>query len=190
MIGVDLSVEMLNIARNRAYVEDISSKVLWLCQDMTEFELYGTVDLVVSCLDSINHLTSVKDLKKCFALVNNYLNPNGIFVFDINGRGKFERVYADKTYVVEDSESFCVWQNFYNPGSKTCDFCITMFEEGEDGSYTRYDEHQRERVYSISSIKKALKENGLSFVGAYSSYEFDEANDNNDRIYIIAKKEI
>ncbi len=190
MIGVDLSVEMLNVARNRAYDDEVNSKVLWLCQDMTEFELYGTVDLVVSCLDSINHLTNVKDLKKCFSLVNNYLNPNGIFVFDINGRGKFERVYADKTYVVEDSESFCVWQNFYNPKSKTCDFCITMFEEGDDGSYTRYDEHQRERVYSINNIKKTLKETGLSFVGAYSNYEFDNASDDDERIYIIAKKEI
>lgn len=189
MIGVDLSVEMLNVARARAYDENVNSKVLWLCQDMTEFELYGTVDLIVSCLDSINHLTSVYDLKKCFSLVKNYLNPEGVFIFDINGRGKFERVYADKSYVVEDGESFCVWQNFYNPKSKVCDFCITMFEENEDGTYTRSDEHQRERMYTLNSIKKSLAQSGLSFVGAYMSYDFETANDDCDRIYIIAKKE-
>ncbi len=190
MIGVDLSVEMLNVARARAYDEDISASILWLCQDMTEFELYGTVDLVVCCLDSINHLTSNKDLEKCFALVKNYLDPNGIFVFDINGRGKFERVYADKSYVVEDGDSFCVWQNFYNPKSKNCDFCITMFEENDDGTYTRSEEHQREHMYTISTIKKALNKTGLLFVGAYKNFELEEASDDNDRIYIIAKKEI
>ena len=190
MIGIDLSVEMLNIAKDRAADSGVGSNILWLCQDMTEFELYGTVDLVVSCLDSVNHLTSCQDLKKCFSLVRNYLNPKGVFVFDINGKGKFERVYADKSYVVEDGKSFCVWQNFYNPKSKMCEFCITMFEENSDGSYERYDEHQKERVYSIKTVKKLLKDAGLEFVGAYSDYDYKDATDDDDRIYIIAKKEI
>lgn len=189
MIGVDISVEMLNVAKERAADAGVIDNILWLCQDMANFELYGTVDLVVSCLDSINHLTSCSDLRSCFSLVRNYLNPNGVFVFDINGRGKFERVYADKSYVVEDGEAFCIWQNYYNPKNKMCDFYITMFEENSDGSYSRYDEHQRERMYTLKTIKKTLCECGMTFVGAYSDYDFSEAEDDNDRIYIVAKKE-
>lgn len=189
MIGIDISVEMLNVAKERAAAAGVSDNILWLCQDMREFELYGTVDLVVSCLDSVNHLTSCKDLGSCFSLVRNYLNIEGLFLFDINGRGKFERVYADKSYVIEDDQSFCIWQNYYNSKNKTCDFYITMFEENKDGSYSRYDEHQRERMYTLKTIKRMLVECGLSFVGAYSDYNFTEATDDNDRIYIVAKKE-
>ena len=84
MTGIDYSPDMLDIARNAS--EEAGHDVLWLCQDMREFELYGTVDATVSCLDCINHLLSVQDLEKCFSLVHNYLIPDGIFIFDINGR--------------------------------------------------------------------------------------------------------
>ena len=73
MTGVDISPEMLDIARERAEREGLSDKMLWLCQDMREFELYGTVDVAVSCLDSINHLTSPADLSRTLSLVHNYL---------------------------------------------------------------------------------------------------------------------
>ena len=90
MTGVDLSVEMLDIARERAYDSDLADKMLWLCQDMTGFELYGTVDLAVSCLDCLNHLTKPGELDKCLSLVHNYLIPDGLFIFDVNGKAKFE----------------------------------------------------------------------------------------------------
>ena len=187
MTGVDISPEMLDIARERADDAELSDKMLWLCQDMREFELYGTVDLTVSCLDCMNHLTKLKDLKKCLSLVHNYLIPDGIFIFDVNGRGKFERVYADNSYVMENSDSMCVWQNLYNEKTHICDFYITLFSECEDGRYERYDEIQNERMYTITSLKKALKETGFEFVGAYSDFEFHAADDSADRIYIVAK---
>ena len=132
MTGVDLSAEMLDIARERAECCGLSDKMLWLLQDITEFELYGTVELCVSCLDTINHLTSTKELKKCLSLVHNYLVPDGLFLFDINGKRKFEEIYADNSYVMEEGDSVCVWQNSYNPKTKLCDFFITLFEEDEE----------------------------------------------------------
>ena len=187
MTGIDYSVEMLDIARQTAEREGLGDKILWLCQDITEFELYGTVDLTVSCLDTINHLTSVTDLAKCFSLVHNYLVPDGLFIFDVNGKHKFEHTYANEAYVIEDDTGFCVWQNFYNEKSRLCDFYITLFEEGTDGTYDRYDEQQRERMYTLRSLKKQLKENGFEFVGAYSDFDFSEGSDENDRIYLVAR---
>ena len=187
MTGVDYSVEMLDIARERAIEEGVADKMLWLCQDIREFELYGTVDVAVSCLDTINHLTTTKDLSKCLALVHNYLVPDGLFIFDINGKYKFENIYGTQSYVMEDEGSFCVWQNFYNENSRLCDFYITLFEENEDGSYTRYDEEQRERMYTLRSIKKLLCDNGLEFIGAYGDFDFSEGDDNSERIYIAAR---
>ena len=187
MTGVDYSTEMLDIAKKRAYKDGFDGKILWLCQDMREFELYGTVDVTVCCLDGINHLTSPKDLDKCLKLVHNYLIPDGLFIFDVNGRYKFESVYGDETYCMERDNALCVWQNYYNEKTRLCDFYITLFQECEDGKYQRYDETQRERMYTLRSLKRALAENSFEFLGAYSDFEFSEASDENDRIYVVAR---
>lgn len=187
MIGIDGSVEMLDVARDRFADAGMADKVLLLCQDMREFELYGTVELVVSCLDCVNHLTSPRDVKRCFSLVHNYLSPDGIFVFDINGKRKFETVYSDQVYVLETDGALCIWQNDYNEKTKLCDFYITLFNENENGTYDRYDEAERERMYTLSSIKRMLADSGMEFLGAYSDFNFSPADDDSERIYIVAK---
>ena len=185
MTGIDYSPDMLDVARDTA--EEQGADVLWLCQDMREFELYGTVDLTVSCLDCINHLTRPSDVEKTFKLVHNYLIPDGLFVFDINGKYKFENIYADRSYVMEEDGGVCIWQNNYDEKKKICDFYITLFEECEDGRYERYDEEQRERMYTLSEMKKLLEKCSLEFIGAYSDFEFKEATDDDERIYIVAR---
>ncbi len=187
MTGIDYSPEMLDIARNQSENLGYSDKILWLCQDMREFELYGTVDVVVCCLDGINHLTAKKDLYKCFDLVRNYLIPGGLFIFDINGKYKFENIYADNAYTMEENDAFCVWENYYNGKNKLCDFYITLFKECSDGRYERFEEIQRERMYTLRSIKNALSENSLEFLGAYSDFDFKDGSDYDERIYIVAK---
>ena len=180
MTGIDISPEMLGVARERADAEGLD--VLWLCQDMTEFELYGTVDVALCCLDGINHLTEPSDLKKTFSLVHNYLSPDGLFIFDVNGRYKFENIYSDRAYVMEEDGAVCIWQNAYNEKNKICDFYITLFKEEEDGSYTRYDESERERMYTLRSLKSALTAAKFEVIGAYSDFNFSVASDASERI--------
>ncbi len=187
MTGVDLSAQMLDVARASAEREGLSDRMLWLMQDITEFELYGTVELAVSCLDTLNHLTERTELLRCLSLLHNYLVPDGLLLFDINGRRKFEEIYADNSYVMEEEGSLCVWQNSYNPKSRLCDFYITLFREEEDGRYARYDEVETERMYTLRSVKSALKESGFELIGAYSDFDFTEATDASERIYITAR---
>ena len=188
MIGVDGSADMLSEAR---YTYD-SEGILYLCQDMRELELYGTVGATVCCLDSINYLLDEKDLERTFSLVHNYLDSDGLFIFDVNSPRKFERVYSDNAYILEDEDEsgaavFCGWQNEYDPQSGICDFYLTLFEENEDGSYSRSDEHQRERCYTLGEIKQTLEKSGMEFLGAFSGFDFDEISDADDRWYIAAR---
>ncbi len=187
MTGVDYSFEMLNIARSRAEDAGLADKMLWLCQDMIDFELYGTVDVVVSCLDSINHITNAKDLSKCLYLIHNYLVPNGLFIFDVNGKYKFENIYADNSYVMEEDGTFCIWQNYYNRKNKICDFYITVFSEHGDGRYERFDSIQKEKMYTLRTLKKALTDNSFEVIGAYADFNFTPATDESERIYIVAR---
>ena len=187
MTGVDISPEMLDVAKVAEEGMNNPTSVLWLSQDMREFELYGTVDATVSCLDSMNHLTSVKDFKKTLSLVHNYLVPDGVFIFDINGKRKFEQIYAENSYFMELDEGFFVWQNYYNEKSRLCDFYITLFKESQNGLYERFDDQQRERMYTVRSVKAMLEAEGFSFIGAYSDFEFTNATDSDERIYIVAR---
>ncbi|MBR2930974.1 MAG: class I SAM-dependent methyltransferase [Clostridia bacterium] len=187
MTGVDASAEMLDVAREAAEAEGLEDKMLWLGQDMRSFELYGTVDLTVCCLDSINHLLSIKDIDKCLSLVHNYLVPDGLFIFDINGKYKFEEIYAQSTYAFEEDADVCIWQNDYNPRTGRCGFYITVFHEEDDGRYARFDDCDTERMYTLRSIKSALNRAGFEFIGAYSDFDKTPATDGDERIYFVAR---
>lgn len=187
LTGVDLSPDMLSVARQRASAENLDD-ILWLMQDMRSFELYGTVDAVVCALDSLNYLRDTKELSCVFSLVNNYLDAGGMFVFDMNTPYKFENVFADNAYVLEDEGVYCGWQNFYNEKTKRCDFYLSVFEEQEDGSYLRFDEEQTERCFSMRSVKKALEESGFELCGVWAGYDFDELAEDSERWYFAARK--
>lgn len=187
MTGVDISEQMLDVARKCGIAAGLDDRMLWLCQDMCDFELYGTVDLTVCCLDCLNHLTSPADLDRCLSLVHNYLIPDGLFVFDINGRAKFEQVYGNECYVIEQDHSFCVWQNNYDSRSRICDFYITLFNENKSGSYDRFDEVQTERMYTVRAMRSHLERSGFEVIGAYSDFSFTAATDESERIYFAAR---
>ncbi len=183
MIGIDLSESMLNVARSKRGGQDI----LWLCQDMRSFELYGTVGAVVCCLDSINYLTSKKDLAKCFSLVHNYLDPDGIFIFDINTPYKFEKVYGENHYILEDDGIYCGWQNYYSKKSGRCDFALSVFYEKGDGSYERFDEIQTERCWSMRTVKNLLASSGFNIIKTVSGFDCRPLSDTDERAYFVCR---
>lgn len=186
MTGIDLSEQMLMCAREECAKRGIGD-VLFLLQDMRDFELYGTVDGCFCCLDSINYLTKISDVKKCFSLVYNYLVPDGIFIFDINTPYRFEKVYGNNDFILENEDSLCAWQNEYSEKSKICKFYLSIFTENEDGTYTRQDEVQRERSYSKKSIERALLECGFEIISVYGDLNGKEACKNDEKWYYVVR---
>ncbi len=187
MIGVDGSSDMLSQAYSAG-----GEGILYLLQDMRELELYGTVGATVCCLDSLNYLIEDKDLRKVFSLVHNYSDPDALFIFDMNSTYKFENIYSDNSYILEDEGDdgaaiYCGWQNFYDRETGLCDFYLSVFTENEDGAYIRADEHQRERCYTLEEVKKALTDSGFELVGVYSGFGFEEVKENTERWYFVTR---
>ena len=202
MIGVDSSLDMLDVAREKA--ERSGANILFLNQDMRSFELYGTVGAVFSSLDCMNYVTDSDDLKKVFELVNNYLDPGGIFVFDMNSEYKLAHILGDNTYVSSDEDIFYSWEISFDEESRICTFYLTFFEKYEDLCetydeerrenvyytkvlYERFDEVHEERAYSVDEIKKLLEDAGLEFLGAYDDLSFEPWKDDSERIFFIAR---
>ncbi len=187
MTGIDLSEDMLAVARAKCDSGHFPHSVLLIKQDMAEFELYGTVDAIVCCLDSLNYLTKTDDLHRTFLHVHNYLESDGLFVFDMNAPAKFENVYAQNSYILEDEGVFCAWQNDYNEKTKMCDFYLSIFTENKDGTWARYDEVQRERCYSLRTVKKLLSDSGFELCSVASDFEGTPADSDTERWYFTAR---
>ena len=186
MIGIDLSEEMLHIASEKA--RDAKTDILFLNQDMTEFELYGTVDAAICSLDGVNYLTEDGDLDKLFALIHNYLNPGGIFIFDINSEYKLKSILGNNTFVYDEEDVFCVWDNSYDEDEKICSFSLDFFIKEKDGLYSRGEEYQEERAYSPEEICRAASKNSLEVIGIFNDRSFDSPDELSERIFFVLKK--
>ena len=185
MIGIDLSEEMLGIAMEQE-LED--SKILYLNQDMREFELYGTVRAVVSICDSINYITEEEDLLTVFSLVNNYLDPGGIFIFDLNTLYKYREVLGETTICENRDEGSFIWDNYYDEEEQINEYDLTLFIREEDDRYRKYEETHYQRGYELLKIKELIEQSGMEFVACFGEDTFEEPQADCERVYFIARE--
>lgn len=200
MIGIDYSEDMLEIARDKDMEEDVAfDQILYLNQDMREFELFGTVAAVVSICDSMNYITSKDDLKKVFQLVNNYLDTRGIFIFDINTVHKFKDILAESTIAENREDASFIWENYYDEHDKINQYDLTIYKktelEVEDESqcyqslYERLEETHYQKAYEIEEVIEVLKEAGMEFIAVYDACTKNPPNENSERVYFIAREQ-
>lgn len=185
MIGVEGSPEMLSVAREKA--EEAGEDILYLCQDMTEFELYGTVDAAYSSLDSINYLLSEEDVIKTFRWVNNYLLDGALFIFDLNSPYKLKEILGNNTFVNEEDGIFYTWENEYDEESKKCTFYLNLFCEEPGGTYSRMVEEQQERAYTEEEIRRLLEASGMELLAVYGKDFASAPAECEERLIFVAK---
>ena len=184
MIGIDISPDMLSVAREK-YIDD---KILWLCQDMREFELYGTVGAIVSVCDSVNYITEPEELVEVFRLVNNYLDKDGLFIFDFNTVHKYRDEIGD-TIIAENREdcSF-IWENEYDDDNGINTYYLTLFIMNEEGLFERSIEEHSQRGYELAHMKEMLSRAGMVFVSAYDTDTHEAVNVNTQRVTVVARE--
>lgn len=188
MIGADSAEDMLEIAAKKR--EKSGHDILYLLQDMREFELYGTVRAVVSVCDCVNYVLEEEELLQVFRLVNNYLDPSGIFLFDFNTQYKYEHVLGSRTFAESRDECSFIWDNYYDEEERVNEYELTLFvREGEDGGlYRRYQEIHYQRAYTLEEIKALVERSGMEFLEAYDGYTGKPAKDHSERILVAAKE--
>lgn len=193
MIGVDNSEEMLEIAREKQIKS--GHEILYLLQDMREFELYGTVGAVFSICDSLNYITEPEELKQVFRWVNNYLDPGGIFIFDFNTEYKYREVLGDQTIAEAREDCSFIWDNYYYEEERINEYELNLFiredaeSETEGDLYRRFRETHFQRAYTLEEITRIVEESGLQFVTAYEAFTKEPPSKNSERIYVIAREQ-
>ncbi len=187
MIGIDNSEDMLQMAMEKR--ADSGLDILYLLQDMREFELYGTVAAVVSICDSMNYLTDYEDLVETMRLVNNYLDPKGVFIFDMNTVHKYRDLIGDRTIAEARDECSFIWDNDYDPETKINEYDLTLFIQEEEDLYRRFEETHYQKAYELEEVKQAIQEAGMEFVAVYDAFTHKEPDENSERVYFVAREQ-
>lgn len=187
VIGVDASEAMLAAAMKKK--EESGSEILYLLQDVRELELYSTVGTVVSVCDSLNYILEERELLTVFSLVNNYLFPGGLFLFDFNTVYKYREVIGDRVIAENREDCSFIWENAYDPEGELNECDLTLFvREGE--LFRRYEETHLQRGYTEGQVRRLLEEAGLEVLEMRDADTDEPAGDRSERIYVVAREHV
>ena len=186
MIGVDLSEEMLNVAMEKRACS--GHEILYLAQDMREFELYGTVRAIVSICDSMNYLLEKEDLVQTLRLANNYLDPGGGFIFDLNTEHKYRDILGQCTIAEDREESSFIWDNNFDEETGINEYNLSLFIQEEEDLYRKYQETHYQKAYSLDEVRAAVEEAGMELAAVYDAFTRNAPSEDSERVYVIARE--
>lgn len=186
MIGVDSSEDMLAEAQEKRM--ESGHEILYLQQDMREFELYGTVRAIVSVCDSMNYITDEADLLEVFRLVNNYLDPGGVFIFDLNTLFKYEQL-GESVIAENREESSFIWENWYDPADQVNEYDLTLFIRNDEGLYEKYEETHYQKAYALETVCQLIRQAGMKLEAIYDAFTFEKPRPDSERVYIVAREQ-
>ena len=186
MIGVDASEEMLELAYEKR--AESGHDILYLLQDMREFELYGTVRAIVSVCDSLNYITEEEELLHVFRLVRNYLDPDGVFFFDMNTIYKYSKMLGETTIAENREEGSFIWENYYDPEEQLNQYDLTLYIRDEDDRYTRFEETHIQKAYALERVLELLQQAGMKAEQIFDSNTGKEVTDTTGKFCIAARK--
>lgn len=185
VIGVDMSEEMLAVAREKSF--DLGCDVLYLCQKAEELDLYGTVDGAVCCLDSLNHITDYRNFCKALKKVSLFLEAGCLFIFDLNTEYKHRSVLGDNVFVIENEDVYCVWANKFKEKNLKVDITLDFFVN-EGDKYYRLSEQFSERAYTMDEVKSALQKAGFEIVEIFDDGTEKPLGEKSQRAVFVTRK--
>lgn len=186
VIGVDLSEEMLSKALERK--AQSGSNSLYLCQNLAQLDLFGTINAAVCTMDSINHITDPKDVEAFFDKTGLFMEKGGIFIFDVNTEYKHREILGDNAFIFDTDEVFCSWQNEYDEETKEVHIYLDLFAPGEDGLYERYCEDFSEVIYTREFLTSALEKSGFAVRAVYDDLSREEVRKDSQRAVYVCEK--
>jgi len=191
VMGIDLSEEMLGMALERR--DKLRHRTLYLCQDMREFELFGTAGTFVSVGDSVNYLLEDEDMGKLFRRVNTFLYPGGIFVFDFKTLHLYRDVIGDSTIAEDREDCSFIWENWFDAETRINEYDLSLFIRDRDSGagdnlFRKYREIHRQRGYTLDEMKKFVTDAGLAWVTEMDSDTMGPVIPETERILCVVRE--
>ena len=187
MIGIDQSEEMLEEALEKK--QESGHEILYLCQDMREFELYGTVRAIICICDSMNYILEEEEILGILtSAAHNYLDYGGLFIFDLNTEYKYRELLGEQTIAENREEGSFIWENYYDEESMINEYDLTLFVKEPSGLYRKEEENHFQRAYSLETIRELVKKSGLNLLHIYDAFTHEPAREDSERVYVICQR--
>lgn len=179
MIGVDVSEEMLAVAAEKLEGFDGRVKPMFLCQDASEIDLYGTVEGAYCSLDGMNYLPP-EDLPELFRRLHLFIEPGGRFAFDFHSPERL-RSLDGGTFVDEDEDMLCLWRAEFDEEEKALFYGLDIFRR-KGRLWERECEEHAEYVHEPEALCSLLRQCGFEDVRILRDGPQHEMG----RLYIVA----
>lgn len=186
VIAIDESEDMLA----EAAAKDCREKIAYVCQDITSMELFGTVDVMVCFLDTVNHITDSRKLSSFFKMCKRYLNVGGILIFDVLSLHYMKDVMGNNIFSDLGSNYAAIWSNSYSRAREISTSTISVFSEKGDGLYERTDSVVRERFHSSENLVRLGEFAGLEVTGICADFSLKAPGDESQRIFFCMRNSI
>ena len=161
--------------------------ILYLLEDMRELELYGSVRAVVSVCDSMNYILEEADLREVFSRVHEYLEEDGVFIFDLNTVYKYRDLLGETTIAENREEGSFIWENYFDEESAVNEYDLTLYIREDGESYRRFEGVHYQRAYDLKTIDRLLADAGMELTAAYDAFTKEPVRDDSERIYVVAR---
>lgn len=185
--GIDISDEMLSVAKQKAEREGI--ELVLLQQDITELDFEITnLDCVLCACYGFNYITYDEDLENVFEKSYELLREDGLFIFDISSYYKLSSILGNNMYGENREEISYMWQNYFDEDENLVEMELAFFVKDENGKFDKFEEVHQQRAYTQEEITEMLKSVGFNSIKIYSDFTFESPNKESERIFFVCKK--
>jgi len=191
LYGIDLSSEMLTVARSKWEAVSTASdqgSLMLLQQDMCEWSIHEPVDSVISFCDCLNYVTEAEDVFSVFKSTYDGLKEGGTFIFDVHPKKQLETYDSEQPFVYDQDSISYIWTCHYDRDRSEIEHQLSIFVEAEDGRYDRFEEVHVQRAYDSEWIEASLKQAGFKKVYVYADFQLEPADERSERLFFIAIK--
>lgn len=179
MIGVDSSVDMLMQAREKA--AELGQNILFLCQDASELDLYGTVDAAICSLDGMNYLPG-NTLPELFDRLRLFVRPGGLVIFDIRP-ADWLRSLDGEIFVDENDDVLCIWRADFDQDEGAIVYGMDIFNR-QGRLWRRSSEEHLEYAHSEEYLRAVMEKAGFEDIRFTDDCPHGDAG----RIFVVAKR--
>ncbi|WP_026475900.1 class I SAM-dependent DNA methyltransferase [Alkaliphilus transvaalensis] len=171
--GLDLSEDMLEKARQKSFHDN---NLEFIQGSFTNFNLNKKYDLVLSCHDSLNHISKLEELDLVFKCVKEHLIDKGFFIFDIVNEKFFLNIIKERNEINDYSQEEYINELTYDEGKKVFKSSF-VFQDSKD-------EHE-EIPIEYNEIIKHIEKYNFEIVDVFSDFYLNGIVDNAERLFFV-----
>ncbi|BAU27149.1 methyltransferase family protein [Aneurinibacillus soli] len=188
--GVDLSADMLHVAREKVERSHPDASVHWLCQDIRELALSAHIDSVLCFCDTLNYISDAEGVQRVFARVYEALVPGGTFLFDVHTPYKIAEVFGNESFSHQDGEVAYIWESTYDPDTEAVEHDLTLFVQEQDGLYRRFHELHHQQTYHLADLTDWLAAAGFELLSITADFTGQPVEEDSERAFFAVRKPV